>query len=168
MRLEKKIMTSTTLYQSVATYLDEAETPYRGDPEGGVMLVDMTSEVGSWKMHLQITENEDVRLVVIHSELPAQIPEDNRLKVAELLTRINYDLVVGNFELGMEDGVVLFKTTLDLCDGQLTKTMFERMYDLNGHMFSRDFAKILSVGFSGVGEGGVAEEEDRPEGVMLQ
>lgn len=161
-------MGTFSLYQAITTYLDEAVTPYRGDPEGGVMLVDMTSEVGSWKMHIQITEADNARLVVIHSQLPAQIPEDNRLKVAELLTRINYDLVVGNFELGMEDGVVLFKTTLDLVDGQITKAMFQRMYDFNGHTFNRFFAQILSVGFSGVGETGVADEEDRPEGVMLQ
>ena len=155
------------LYQTVATFMDEGGTSYRGDPEDGVMLVDMTSEVGSWKMHIQITENEDVRLVVIHSELPAQIPEDNRSKVAELLTRINYGLVVGNFELGMDDGEVLFKTTLDLVDGELTQTMFERMFEINGHTFNEFFAKILGVGFQGV-----AEKEPvgnvRPDGVLLQ
>jgi len=161
-------MDPVSLYQTIASILDEDDTPYRGDSDGGVVLVDMTSEVGSWKMHIQVTETEDVRLVVIHSELPALIPEDNRSKVAELLTRINYDLVVGNFELGMEDGVVLFKTTLDLCDGQLTQTMFERMHNLNGHTFSRFFAQILSVGFNGAVETGLAEAEDRPDGVILQ
>lgn len=156
------------LYETIATLFDRDGTPYRGDLDDGVILVEMTSEVGSWKMHIQVTETEDVRLVVIHSELPALIPVDSRSKVAELLTRINYGLVVGNFELGLEDGVVLFKTTLDLVDGDLTRAMFKRMFDLNGQTFNEFFAKILGLGFNGAVETGLAEAEDRPDGVILQ
>lgn len=160
-------MTSRDLYQDISTFLDQDETPYRGDSNDGVMLVDMTSEVGSWKVHIQITENDDARLVVIHSQLPAQIPESNRLKIAELLTRINYDLVVGNFELGMDDGEVLFKTTLDLVDGELTQAMFMRMFEINGQTFNKFFAQILGVGFQGVAEK-EAVDKVRPDGVLLQ
>ena len=37
---------------------------------------------------------------------------EKRLAVAEFLTRANYGLALGNFELDMEDGEINFKTIL--------------------------------------------------------
>lgn len=140
-------MTTSSLYQIIAGYLDDADRHYDCEPEGGLIVVEIGGDHGNWKMFVQITDDDEARRVVIHAKLPARIPEGNRRKVAELLTRINYDLIVGNFELGFDDGEVLFKTTLDLADGQLTQAMFERMYMLNAQIVNEYFAQILSDGF---------------------
>lgn len=160
-------MTTSTLYQIIAGYMDEADRHFDGEPEGGLIVAEIGGDHGNWKMYVQITDDDEARRVVIHATLPARIPEGNRLKVAELLTRINYDLIVGNFELDFDEGEVLFKTTLDLADGQLTQAMFERMYMLNAQTTNEYFAQILSNGF---GELELAEgsEEPQREGSFLQ
>jgi hypothetical protein len=162
-------MSNVDLLQAIASYMDEAERHYQleGGAENGLIVAEILGDDGSWRVYIQITDNEEARRVVIHADLPVRIPETNRLKVAELLTRINYELIVGNFELNFEDGTVLFKTTLDLADGQLTQAMFERMYEINGHSMNQNYAKILSVGY---GEAGSVKlvEESRPDGVSLQ
>lgn len=140
-------MTTSTLYQIIAGYMDDEDRHFDGEPEGGLIVAQIRGDDGIWSAYVQITDNDKARRVVIHAMLPARIPEGNRLKVAELLTRINYDLIVGNFELNLDDGEVLFKTALDLADGQLTQAMFENAYQLNAKCVNQYFGQILRVGF---------------------
>jgi len=160
-------MTTATLYSTIAAFMDEAKRPYQGEAASGILTTEIIGDDGSWRVYIQITDDDETRRVVIHAQLPARIPDSNRVNVAELLTRINYDLIVGNFELGLDDGEVLFKTTLDLADGQLTQAMFERMYMLNGQIMNQYFPQILSVGYGG-GEQENDAAADRPLGLMLQ
>jgi hypothetical protein len=51
---------------------------------------------------------------VFYSLCPVNAPEDKRLAIAELLTRINYDMVIGNFELDFSDGEIRYKTSIDV------------------------------------------------------
>lgn len=162
-------MSDSGLHQSIVKYMDEAERHFQreGDAENGLIVAEILGDDGNWRVFIQITDDDETRLVAIHAHHPVRIPEGNRLKVAELLTRINYDLLVGNFELNLDDGAVLFKTTLDLADGQLTQAMFERMYEINSLSMNQYYAKILSVGYGNTDQAEVVEEV-RPDGVMLQ
>ena len=51
--------------------------------------------------------------------IPLAADEDNRLAVAEYLTRANFNMRNGNFELNMADGEIRFKTYLHASVGQL-------------------------------------------------
>ena len=162
-------MTSVSLFEQIAGFMDVAERRYQSvDVEDSQLIVaEIGGDDGTWSAYIQITDDQERRLIVVHAHLPARIPENNRLKVAQLLTRINYDLIVGNFEMNFDDGGVLLKTTLDLADGQLTQAMFEQMYETNCHMMNEYYAKILSVGFGEPGGQSVTDNA-KPEGVMLQ
>ena len=48
---------------------------------------------------------------------PIRADENSRLAVAEYLTRANYNMRNGNFELSMADGEIRFKTYLHASDG---------------------------------------------------
>ena len=48
---------------------------------------------------------------------PIRADENSRLAAAEFLTRANYNMRNGNFELSMEDGEIRFKTYLHASDG---------------------------------------------------
>lgn len=113
-------------------------------------MAHMGGEHGTWHTYIQVTDDVEARHVVIHAHLPALIPVSTRMKVAELLTRINYDLVLGNFELGLDDGELLLKTAVDLADGQLTKAMFERLYQVNSRVMNEHYGQIWSVAFGDV------------------
>lgn len=158
---------TTPLYEMVISYMDEADRHYQVNAEGGLIVAEITGDHGSWHTFIQVTDEDEERKVVIHALLPVRISDCNRLNVAELLTKINYDLIVGNFELGFENGEVLFKTTLDLADGQITQAMFERMYNLNTLTMNEHYGQILSAGYAG-GDHAISTAENLPEGVMLQ
>ena len=52
-------------------------------------------------------------IVVFYVASPVRVPPERRLAVAEYLTRANYGLVMGNFEMDMNDGEVRFRVSLD-------------------------------------------------------
>lgn len=143
-------MATTALFDQIAGYLAVAGQHFESEPEEGLIVAQMSGEHGNWHTYIQITDDVKVRHVVVHAHLPALIPVSTRLKVTELLTRINYGLVLGNFELGLDDGELLFKTAVDLADGQLTQAMFDRLYQLSSRVMNEHYGQIWSVAFGDI------------------
>jgi Putative bacterial sensory transduction regulator len=65
--------------------------------------------------------------VVFYLELPLPIPGPRQAAAAEFLTRANYDLRVGNFELDLIDGQARFKSSLDFEDTELETTTLKNL-----------------------------------------
>lgn len=58
--------------------------------------------------------------VVFYSIAPLHAPEVLRPAVAEFITRANWEMVIGNFEMDYADGEVRFKTSIQLDQTALT------------------------------------------------
>ena len=58
--------------------------------------------------------------VLFYAVCPVRVAEANRLAVAEFLTRANYGMRIGNFEMDFDDGEVRYKTSLDFEGHELT------------------------------------------------
>jgi hypothetical protein len=52
--------------------------------------------------------------ILVYSILSENVPLERRQRLAELFIRINYGLVLGNFEMDWDDGEVRYKTSMDL------------------------------------------------------
>ena len=50
-------------------------------------------------------------------------PSKNRAEVMEFITRANYELVIGNFEMNLHDGLVRFKSSIDFTNSELTSSL---------------------------------------------
>jgi hypothetical protein len=70
----------------------------------------MRGKNGRWNC---IIRWRDERQVVLLSILSVVVPVDQRREVSELLTRINYGLTLGNFEMDLSDGQVQYRTSVD-------------------------------------------------------
>lgn len=51
---------------------------------------------------------------VFYSVFPVRVPADQLADAAEFITRANYGLVIGNFEMDFTDGEVRYKTSVDV------------------------------------------------------
>jgi hypothetical protein len=78
---------------------------------------------------------ESERLLV-YSILTENVPVERRPRIAELFVRINYGLVLGNFEMDWEDGEVRYKTSMDLESITPTATVVRNLIFSN--FFSTD------------------------------
>lgn len=65
-------------------------------------------ENGDWTCTVRTREKPSQ--FVFYSVCPVNIPQKKRLVIAEFLTRANFGLIVGNFEMDLQDGEVRYKT----------------------------------------------------------
>ncbi len=66
------------------------------------------SSSGGCSIHLY----EQTQQLVVYSHMAEAVPESERVRLALMLTRINYGLMFGNFELDLDDGELRYKTSL--------------------------------------------------------
>ena len=97
---------------------DVLSFPFRGDRE-------------TWTCFAEAFQEQE--RVVFYSVVPFNVPEEGRPAVMEFITRANYGLLIGNFELDLADGEVRFKTGLDVRGAQLTATLAGRAIIPNLH-----------------------------------
>jgi len=84
---------------------------------------------------------ESERLLV-YSILSENVPLERRPRLAELFARINYGLVLGNFEMDWADGEVRYKTSIDLESITPTATVVRNLIFSNFFSTDRYFEVI--------------------------
>lgn len=97
------------------------------------------------------------------TQIPLSADEDHRLAVAEYLTRVNFNMRNGNFELNMEDGEIRFKTYMCIGDGALNPKAARVMIMLPFLMLERFGDGLLEVlfGFKSPSEAFYAVQQGR-------
>jgi hypothetical protein len=109
----------------------------------------------------------DLEEFLFYAVAPVKVPEEIRMAVAEYLTRANYGLRIGNFELDYSDGEVRYKSSLDFEGQSLTADLIRNAIYPAVHTMDRYLPGLLRVSFGGATpheaieevEGGQAEEE---------
>jgi hypothetical protein len=59
------------------------------------------------------------------------VAADDKVAMAEFLTRANFGLAVGNFEMDWESGAIRCKTSLDIEGTQLNEALVEGLVNAN-------------------------------------
>ncbi len=114
--------------------------------------INFESETGRGLAYAQILT--DMEQFLFYVLMPFKIPEESRNTIAEFITRANYGLRVGNFEMDYEDGEVRYKSCLDfqgeiLTTGYIRNTMYPAL----------KIMELYLPGFLSVVYGGQTPEE---------
>ena len=88
---------------------------------------------------------EDDRTFVFYSSCPVKAPEETYHAVAELISRLNYCLVCGNFEIGYLDGDIRFRTNIEVPGHDLEPLMIDRVVYNNVVTMNMYLPAILEV-----------------------
>jgi hypothetical protein len=73
------------------------------------------------------------------------VPPDRRSEVAAYITRTNYGLAAGNFELDFEDGELRYKTALHVHGEGLDSQVLKRVVRANGLAVETYLAGVEAV-----------------------
>lgn len=131
------------LFEAVIDFLAEDDWKFVVVREETAAVLNYRGHHGSWQCFVNV--DEDRQWFSFFSILPASVPEDKRLDVAEFITRANYGLVIGNFEMDFNDGEVRFKVSVDVEGGDLTSKMIENVLGANLTTMDRYFAGFMAV-----------------------
>src|SRR2546423_10749376 len=83
-----------------------------------------------------------------YSYAPIKVPEPKRQVMAEYLTRANYQLWTGCFEMDFADGEVCFRTSGAAPGGTLTAELVEPIFSANVTIMDHYLPGILELIYS--------------------
>ncbi len=110
-----------TLLDAIIRFLGDEGWDFAREGGADVVRTGYRGDNGRWGCFAQT--REELNQAVFFSVLPTVVAEDRRLAMAELLTWVNFDLVIGNFELDLDGGHVRYKTSIDVEGTELTPTL---------------------------------------------
>lgn len=116
-------------FNIIVAYFEEEEWNIAGTAGGPTLMLNYRGDNDDWQCYATFDENDN--FVSFYSEAPLVVPSEKRLAVAELLTRINFGLVVGNFEMDFDSGLVRYKTALDLNEVELEYGLLRGLVEPN-------------------------------------
>lgn len=103
---------------------------------------------GEWMCYAHTREKR--HQCIFYSVCPVKAPESKWLVIVELLTRANYGLPVGNFEMDLEDGEIRYKTGINITGDRLSPEIITQMVTENTKQMDKYLPAILQVTYSDV------------------
>ncbi|NJK79106.1 MAG: YbjN domain-containing protein [Chloroflexaceae bacterium] len=96
----------------VEQFLDLEGWIYTRDQEEPVIRFPYNGTNGRWNCYVRA--RGVAAQLSFYSLCPVYTPEERRPAMAEFLSRANFGLIIGNFELDFRDGEIRYKTSIDL------------------------------------------------------
>lgn len=96
--------------KAVKTYLDSQNWHYKHDEEERSFTLGMRLEnddVDSCQIVLTARDEEDLSCKFVYE---FKIPEKKRPIISEYITRVNYGMFLGGFQMDLRDGEIFYKT----------------------------------------------------------
>lgn len=88
---------------------------------------------------------EDTSQCVFYSVLPVTVPPNKRAAAAEFITRANYGMMIGNFEMNYDDGEVRYKTSIDVTGDQINFALIKQLVYANCATMDQYLPGLMSV-----------------------
>jgi hypothetical protein len=117
------------LFGTVNAFLQGDGWFVRAVPEESTIWARFMGDSGEWTCAALLHEAQNQ--FIFYSFLQDVVPADQRSRVAEFITRANYGMLIGNFEMDWGDGEIRFKTSIDVKDGDLTPALVRNVVYIN-------------------------------------
>ena len=138
---------SKQLADCVDEYLASQEWRYEFDGEEGIFRFGMSLDNRMHSCRMAIKVGEDV--FTSYAIAPVGADADSMLAVNSFITRANYGLKLGNFELDHRDGELRYKSS-HFCGRELPSLeVVERVVDVSFQMWQTYGDGLLNVIFAG-------------------
>jgi len=144
----QSIPSSNTLLSQIINFFTEDDwsfTKLQGEP---ALRMVFQGENGAWTCYAKAREEQ--KQFLFYSLCPIETPEEKRSAIAHFLTRANYGMTIGNFELDFTDGEIRYKTSIDVEGDRLTPALIKNLVYTNVSMMDEYLPGIKAVIEQGV------------------
>jgi hypothetical protein len=135
--------------QAVQTYLDHENWRYTARHDEGRAFVTFRSEISVPNLRVSscFDADDDGNRFCVFVYCTINVPEAQRLKVAEYLTRVNYRLYLGKIEMDLDDGQIRATAAISLKDCPLSQAMIEEMENAAHFALNDAFPGIMGIAY---------------------
>jgi hypothetical protein len=100
------------IYDAMVKWFKEDEWNFQEHEDRSYIAMGVDGENANWRCYAQADEEREI--YIFYAVSPVKVPENKREDVAEYVTRANYGMRIGNFELDYSDGEIRYKTSVDV------------------------------------------------------
>jgi hypothetical protein len=140
----------------VGQFLEEDDWPYNLLEGRAVYKTGFEGKNGQFTCYAQ--ERTEQQQFVFYSVFPVRTPDNRLNEMAEFITRANYGMIIGNFELDYGDGEIRYKTSVDVEDVDLVDALIRHLIYANVLTMDKYFPGIMRVLYAGIAPADAVEE----------
>ena len=149
------------IYDAMTEWFRAEDWKFQESDNQPVLMLGFEGQHATYACYAQARENEEQ--FIFYVVAPMKVPEAQRMEIAEFLTRANYGLVLGNFELDFSDGEIRYKTSVDCEDVPVLSSCFRPCVYAGVFTADRYFPGLTAVLYGGsTPEQAVAMVENQP------
>lgn len=134
-------------FKTLGRFLIEDEWYPQEMPERNAYTMRFQGRSGSLRVFASV--RPDARQLLVYAVAPNSIPEELRGAAAEFLTRANYGIYIGNFEMDWSDGEVRYKSSIAFEGCALTYSLVRNAIYPAVHMMDKYLPGLLKVAYGG-------------------
>lgn len=125
----------------LSAYLDRGTIVYDQDAERGMFRMLFEGKHGDLRVTMIIEES----ILQVFTHPANKIPETHRQLITEAITRANYGLKLGNFEMDLEDGELRYQSAMPLEEEFPEDDVIDHILYVGGAMIDRYLPAFLSI-----------------------
>jgi hypothetical protein len=137
----------TSLAKQIKGYFERDDWEYQELEGGKILRLGYRGANSQWICFAQIGEADSQ--FIFYSVAPLEIPSKLRRFASEYLTRANFGLVYGNFEMDFDSGLVRCKTSIDFESDRLSYELFRPVVWANVFLMERYLPGLQAVVLEG-------------------
>lgn len=131
------------IFNTLVEFFEEDDWDFQWLEGMPVLSMGFSGKNGNWTCYAQARESQ--QQFVFYSVLPVNAPDNRRSDVAEFITRANYGMILGNFEMDFEDGEIRYKTSIDVEGATLAPPLIRQLVYANVIITDRYLPGIMRV-----------------------
>jgi len=143
--------TEETVLAFFVRHLDGLKWKYHRFADRPVLFCGFNGGDVLWDFNMVACQKSDGDfLLAVSSFIPNKARPERRAAAAELLTRINWELSLGCFEMNYTDGEIRFRTSMILPGTDITDAIAEHLIRSNLSIVDERITQIMAVLYAGV------------------
>ena len=131
------------MFQQIVEFFKQQEWQFTTIEDKTIALLGISGKKGKFQCVADVREDE--KKFIFLSICGANVPENKRIQVNELLTRLNFGIFLGNFEMDFEDGEIRFKTSIYFGNSILSSEIIENLILSNISTMDSSLEGIMSM-----------------------
>jgi hypothetical protein len=135
--------TKSRIYQTMLTFFSEEDWEFT--KLQGELTLRLACQGKNGRFDCYARDIDGQSKFIFYSYCPIKVPEDMRLAISEFLTRVNFALFMGSFDLNFDTGEIRYKTSIDVTGDRLSPALIKRLVYTNVAMMDEYLPGIKAV-----------------------
>ena len=134
---------SNPLFEAAKRFFEDDDWPIQPAEREPILFTRFRGRNGEWSCQARVHVKQE--RFVFYSFCPLTCPPDKLIAMAVFVTRANYGMIIGNFELDLESGELRYKTSIDVEGAELTSPLIQHMVYANVMMMDNYLPGVMAV-----------------------